>query len=402
MKYHYVASDATGRVTEGNLEVEGPAEVLEELSSKGLRPVSIKPIKGLSVKTSSLFRGRVNTSDKIFLTKYLALMLKVGTDLLKAINILIDDFDKPAVKDILIEVRRSLEKGEPFHSTFAKHQKEFSVVFVSLIKAGETSGNLEKVFSDLSVSLGKNQSIVNRIRSAMIYPIILLVMSFVMILFLVSFALPKISAMFETGRFDPPFFSKIVFLIGGIMNQYILIIVPFFVFFLVGGWVFFFKTESGKKIFFRFINMVPVVNDVVKKVALQRFATTFASLMRSGLPVLDALEITAEAVGNNEIKEGLIRISRQGVSKGLTIGEAFKREEVFPKVVTNLISVSERAGHVEQVLDTLADFYETEIDTSIKTLVSFIEPLMLLILGVVIGGIALAVIIPVYQLVGQF
>ena len=402
MRYHYVSSDPKGRVSEGEMDANGPAEVLEMLGAQGLRPLSIKTAGGVSIGARTLFGGKVSGSDKVFLSKYLALMLKVGTDLLKAVNILIDDFDKPAVKRILVEMRGSLEKGQPFFSTFAGYPEVFSPVFVSLVKAGEASGNLEEVFENLSKSLEKDQALKNKIVSSMVYPIILLVLSFFMVFFLAVFALPKISKMFSSSGFNPPLFSKIVFIVGDFIGNYVFIVAPVFVFSIFGTWFFLAKTAAGRKFFARFINFVPVVRMVVKKIALQRFASTLSSLMRSGLPILEALEITADTVGNEELKGALLRISREGVSKGLTIGEAFKREPGFPKVVTNLVAVSERAGHVEDVLDTLADFYESEIDVSLKTLVSFVEPMMLLGLGVTIGGIALAVIIPIYQLIGQF
>jgi len=401
MKYHYIASGPDGRVVEGEIEAGSPAEVLQIVGQQGLRPISIKPV-GILLGSKRLFGGKVNNSDKVFLTKYLALMLKVGTDLLKAINILIDDFDKPAVKNILNEIKSSLEKGRPFYSTFARYPKTFSQVFVSLIKSGETSGNLEEVFSNLSESLEKEQRLKNKIRSALIYPAMLLTLSFFMVIFLVTFALPKVSAMFNSGGFDPPAFSKIVFLVGDFLSNNIFFILPLMVVGLVGAWLFFVRTITGNRFFYRIVGAIPVVKTIVKKIALQRFARTLASLMRSGLPILESLEITAEAVGHADLKAGLLRISREGIAKGLTIGEAFKKELVFPKVVSNLVAVSERAGHVEEVLDTLADFYESEIDVSIKTMVSFIEPVMLLVLGVAIGTIALAIIIPIYQLVGQF
>ena len=401
MKYHYVASQPDGKVVEGEVDVQGPSEVLQILSSQGLRPVSVKPV-GFALGSTELFGGKVTLSDKVFLSKYLALMLKVGTDLLKAINILIDDFDKPAMKRILVEIRQSLEQGKPFYSTFAKYPKVFSQVFVSLIRSGEASGNLDTVFQNLSTSLEKEEELNNKIRSALVYPAMLLALSFIMVIFLVTFALPKVSQMFETGGFDPPVFSVVVFAVGNFIGDYILILAPLFVIALISAWYFFFKTLTGKKMFYRFINFVPIVRTIVKKIALQRFARTLASLMRSGLPIIQSLEITAETVGHEELKQGLLRISREGISKGLTIGDAFKREPSFPKTVTNLIAVSERAGHVEDVLDTLADFYESEIDVSVKTLISFIEPTMLLVLGLAIGTIALAIIVPIYQLVGQF
>src|SRR3989339_822645 len=175
MRYHYVSSDPKGRVSEGEMDANGPAEVLEMLGAQGLRPLSIKIAGGVSIGARTLFGGKVSGSDKVFLSKYLALMLKVGTDLLKAVNILIDDFDKPAVKRILVEMRGSLEKGQPFFSTFAGYPEVFSPVFVSLVKAGEASGNLEEVFENLSKSLEKDQALKNKIVSSMVYPIILLV-----------------------------------------------------------------------------------------------------------------------------------------------------------------------------------------------------------------------------------
>jgi type IV pilus assembly protein PilC len=271
-----------------------------------------------------------------------------------------------------------------------------------LIKAGESSGNLEIVFSDLSVSLQREQELSRNIKSALTYPVILLVGSVGILVLLVSFALPKIAGIFGTSSEKIPAFSKVVFAIGLFLNKYIWV---FIILALISGtafWYFFFKTVSGRKIMERFLFKIPVVKNILKHIALQRFATTLASLLKSGLPILDSLEITADAVGSQELKTSLMRISREGVAKGLTIGDAFRREQAFPRVVANLIAISEKAGHTEEILETLANFYEVEIESSIKTLVRFIEPALLLGIGVIIAFIALAVLVPVYQLVGQF
>ena len=157
-----------------------------------------------------------------------------------------------------------------------------------------------------------------------------------------------------------------------------------------------------KRVVVSLIDEVPLIKDVVRKIALQRFAATLSSLVKAGIPLTEALEITAQAVGNTQLKDALIRISREGLAKGLTVGEAFRREPFFPKTVVNLVAISERAGHIEEVLGTLSDFYMSEIDSSLKTLVSFLEPVMLLIIGFIIGMIALSIIIPIYQLTTQF
>ncbi|HDH31510.1 MAG TPA: type II secretion system F family protein [Candidatus Wolfebacteria bacterium] len=403
MRFHYIASQPNGKIVEDEIDAQGPAEVLEFLANKGLKPVSLKQIKGFEQTIKRhIFGQTITIDDKVFLTKYLALMLKVGTDLFKAINILIADFDKPSVKALLIEIRNSLEKGQPFYTTFAKYPKFFSPVFVNLIKSGEASGNLEQIFEDLSNSVQKEQELRNRIKAALTYPIILLVVSTMILVLLVSFALPRIANIFMSSGFDPPTFSKIVFAVGLFFGKFVWIILGVGALLLFGNWFFISKTLIGKRFIQRLFSKTPVVKTVIKRIAIQRFATTLASLLKAGLPITDSLEITAQAVGFEELKDALLRISREGIIKGATIGEAFKREPFFPKTVSNLVAISEKAGHIENILGVLAHFYESEIDSSIKSMVSFLEPVLLLVIGFIIGLIALSIIVPIYQLVGQF
>lgn len=400
MKFYYVASQQNGATSEGEMEAQGTAEVLEYLGSHGLRPISIRQ-EGITSGRRRIFKGTIKIVDKIFLAKYLSLMLKIGTDLFRAIDILISDFEKPAVKLFLLEIRGNLEKGQPFYTTFAKYPKYFSAVFVNLIKAGELSGNLEKVFSELSVSLQKEQDLRNEIKAALIYPSLLVVVSLLVVFFLVSFALPRIAKIFLTGDMKPPVFSQIVFGVANFLNANFLPILAFLIIVVVSLIMLFKKSVAFRRFFQRLVRRAPLVGPVLKTIAIQRFSTTFASLLASGLPILDAIEITADAVGDEELKASLIRVSREGIAKGLTVGDAFRRETIFPKTVVNLIAISEKSGHIENILFTLGEFYESEIKFSIKTLVSFLEPVLLLFLGLVVGTIALAVIVPVYQLVGQ-
>lgn len=403
MRFHYIASQPTGKIVEADFEAGGPAEVLEYLANQGLRPISIKVVKGMEEASRGLiFRKNITIADKVFLTKYLSLMLKVGTDLLKAIDILITDLDKPAMKALLIEIRGNLEKGRPFYTTFLKYPKYFSPVFVNLIKAGEASGNLERVFGELSVSLKKEQDLRRKIKSALTYPIILLVASFSVLILLVSFAVPKIATIFSSFNTKPPLFSRVVISVGLFIGDYIWFILISFAIIGFSLWYLFAKTASSKKILYQFALKIPVIKSVLRQMALQRFAATLSSLLKAGLSILDSLEITSQTVGFEDLKNSLMRISREGVAKGLTIGEAFRREAVFPRVVVNLMAISEKAGHIEDILLALSDFYEGEIEVAIKTMVSFLEPMMLVGIGIIIGTIAIAVIVPIYQLVGQF
>jgi type II secretory pathway component PulF len=402
MVFHYIAADTTGQMTEGDLEGNDLQDALRWLAGKELRPVSVKAVEQKKKGISLGGGGTVNTSDKVFLTKYLALMLRVGTDLMSAINILIDDFDKPAVRQLLLEVRENLSKGRPFYETFEKHPKWFSPTFVSLVRAAERSGNLQKTFEDLSTTLEKDAELQSHIRSALIYPAVLLVMASGIITFLVTYALPKVAGVFTSSGIQPPAFSRIVFGIGLFIGGNIMIIAPSVIIIVAALVWAVWKTEVGRHAFDEVMMHVPFVKTIYEEIAVQRMASTMSSLLSAGLPVNQSLEIAADTVGVRQYREALIRITKDGLEKGLTIGEAFKRETVFPKMVTNLVAISEKAGHLEEVLNTLSEFYAANIDSNITALVSLLEPAMLLIMGVMVALIALSIIVPIYQLTTSF
>ncbi len=402
MQFHYIASQPDGRVVESQIESKSTSEVLQFLTSRGLKPISVKPVERDLGDKIGIFQGKITITDQVFISKYLALMLKIGTGLLQAVTILIDDFDKPPVRKFLMEVRANLEAGLPFFSTFLHYPKVFSQVYVNLIRAGESSGNLDSVFENLTVSLTKEKDMRDQIKSALVYPILLLSTSVLILIFLVMFALPKIAGVFIESGFQPPLFSRIVFAVGLFFGNYGFVILTI----LIVGFIAFILLIKNSMVFKRFIlslvDEIPIIKDVVRKIGLQRFSATLSSLIKAGISLTDALEITAQAVGNAELRDALMRISKEGLAKGLTVGEAFRREPFFPKTVVNLMAISERAGHIEEVLGTLSDFYMGEIDNSLKTLVAFLEPVLLLIIGFIIGTIAFSIIIPIYQLTTQF
>lgn len=402
MQYHFIGSDSGGKIVEEDIEARNKEEVLSLIIARGLRPVSIKHIKGISFGNIELFAGKINISDQIFISKYLALMLKIGTGLLQAINILLEDFSKPAVRQFLIEVRSNLEKGKPFYVAFEKYSDAFNQVYINSVRAGEASGSLEKVFENMTEALAKEKILRDQIRSALFYPIILLVSSLGILFFLTMFALPKIAGVFSQSGFQPPLFSRVVFSVGLFLGEFGGYVMGIMLVAGISFYIFYKYSHAFKRYVAGLVSSVPVVKDILKKISIQRFAATLSSLIRAGMPITDALEITADSVSQIGLKEALVRISKEGITKGLTLGEAFKREPYFPKTIVNLIAISEHAGHIEEVLGTLADFYVSEIDSALKTLVSFLEPIMLVFIGLVVGLIALAIVVPIYQLTLQF
>ena len=399
-RFHYTATDTRGEMVENNVEADSVTEVLKILAAENLKPLSVTEIKGKGGR--EIFKGSINLEDQVFLFRYLSLMLRMGSNLLQAINILVDEFDKPAMRSFLMEVRAHLERGAPFYTAFEKYPRTFSSVHINLVKAGEVSGNLQQVCEDIAVSLTKEKQVKDQVKNALIYPAMLLTISVFILIFLVTFALPRIANVFLESGFEPPLFSKIVFTIGLFVSKIWFVLVGAGIAAIIGGVVAYKRSLFFKKFIWSLFTNIPVVREVVEKYALQRFASTLSSLIQAGLQITDAIDITADAVGNIELREALKRISHEGVSKGLTLGEAFRREPFFPKIVTNLVAISEKAGHVEEILETLGEFYIREVDNSIKRLVSFTEPVLLLLIGVVIGTIALAIIVPIYQLTTQF
>ncbi len=399
-QYRYTATDKNGKVIESEVEAENVSEVLKLLAGEELKPISVKVVRkkgGVEV-----FRGNINTEDQVFLFRYLSLMLSMGSNLLQAINVLVDEFDKPAMKSFLLEVRSHLERGAPFYTAFEKYSKTFSAVHINLIRAGEVAGNLQSICEDIATSLTKEKEVTDQIKSALIYPVLLLVISVFILIFLVTFALPRIANVFTQSGFEPPLFSRIVFTVGLFIGKIWALIIGALVAIAVGGWLGYKRSLFFRRFIWSIFTSIPVIKGVVKERAIQRFAATLSSLIQAGIQITDALEITAQAAGHVELQQALIRISREGVAKGLSLGDAFRKEPFFPKIVTNLVAISEKAGHVESVLQTLADFYIREVDNGIKRLVSLAEPLLLLFIGLVIGTIALAVIVPIYQLTTQF
>ncbi|HON21603.1 MAG TPA: type II secretion system F family protein [Candidatus Paceibacterota bacterium] len=401
MLFKYRASTKDGKIVEGEGDFANEDAVLAYLKTQDLNPINLQLVATKSKLRSRLFGSPININDQIFLTRDLALMLKVGTDIFKAIDILIADYDKPAVRSLLIEIRENLSKGQPFYTTFAKYPKIFSPVFTNLIRAGEASGNLESVFEELSVTLEKQRDLQQRIKSALIYPVLLVVASIGIIALLVTFAIPKMATLFQGGDMPLPPVTKVIFNISFFLSQYGLYILIGVIALIVGAVMFYKMSLVGRTFFQHLAYRLPVVKGVLSKMAYQRFATTFGSLMRAGLPILENLEITATTVGYEEMRQALLRIAHEGVARGISLGDAFRNEEIFPQTIRTLISIGEKAGRTDEVLKTLSDFYDTEIDAAVKSLVAIFEPIMLIFIGVIVGGIALAVILPVYQFTNQ-
>ncbi|HPS28439.1 MAG TPA: type II secretion system F family protein [Candidatus Paceibacterota bacterium] len=402
MLFHYKAVDAQHNTREGDYEAIDASAVLDYVASQGWIPIAIKQVTKKKGLNFNIGKENITLKDKVFLVKYLALMLQVGTDLFKAIDILITDSSEGPVRRFLLEVRSNLEKGKPFYTSFEAHPEYFSLVVTNLIKAGESSGQLSAVLAKVSTDLEAESELNSKVKSSLTYPIILIIGSVAITVFMVIFILPKIGTIFSSTGSKIPTYSKVVLTAATFLNKYFYIFLPIIIAVPTAITIYCSKTLKGKKAFSNFLNKIPVARHVQENLALQRFTSVLASLIKSGMPIIKALEITAQATGYEKYSEALVNISHNIGTKGLSIGDAFKKEGVFSGILSNLIAVGEKAGHTGDILETLSNFYKTEAESSLKTLVAFIEPILILFIGLIVGGLALTMIVPMYQLIGQF
>jgi len=401
MLFKYKAITRKGKVVEGEIEKDNEAEVLRFLRTQELTPISIE--KKFLVKEvlilpfKRLFKKSISLEDQLFLVRYLSLMLRGGIDLLEALTTLEKDFQNPAMKRFIAFSKKSLKKGRSFYESFSAFSYDFSPTFVALIKVGEVSGKLDEACKILAQSIEREIEFKRKLKSALTYPIMLIFLAAIVISVVVTFSIPKIAIIFEEINREPPLFTKIILLLSSFLRKY-----GIFLFILIGGILGFIylsyqKTLTGKRIFQNIVVRLPGVKKVVEKIDIQRFTQNFSAMIEAGVPVIQALEVSRDVLISPRMRAALDRVIER-IKKGHTIGEAFLEEkEIFPLTLVSLISISEKTGSLSLTLKELSNFFAGELDATVKSLTSLIEPIILIMIGASVGLIALGVIIPLYQ-----
>ncbi|MFA5230309.1 MAG: type II secretion system F family protein [Candidatus Paceibacterota bacterium] len=401
MLFHYTAFDSRNVYVEGDIDMSTLEDVLKFLNNQHLKPIKVVPINlRLRGNGFNIFQRKITLLEQVFLFKYLGLMLKVGTDILKAVDVLMQDYEGGPVKNFLLQSRSNLEKGSPFYITFEQNKKTFSYVTINLIKAGEKSGTLQTTLEKISITLEKDKELRGKIIASLTYPALLLIMMVVLVIFLMIFLLPKMGSSFMQAGLKLPVLTKLLFDVSIYFNSHIVPVLTIFFGIPIISFFYFSKTDIGKKQLNKFIRFIPPIRNFLNKMALQRLTSTLSNLIKAGMPLVESLKITSESVGEDVFRIALSNVATY-LTQGLTVGEAFRQEKAFPKYLSNLLAIGEKAGHIEEILATMSDFYEKEIEASLKSLVAMIEPAMLIIMGIAIGGIAISVILPMYQMMGS-
>jgi type IV pilus assembly protein PilC len=346
-----------------------------------------------------LLRGGVSQKELAVFTRQFSVMIDAGLPLVQCIEILGSQSENKVFQKVLLQVRQDVESGSTLADALRKHPKVFDELYCNMIAAGEAGGILDTILQRLANYIEKAVKLRRAVRSAMIYPIAVITIAALVVTIILWKVIPTFAALFAGLGAELPLPTRIVIALSEFVGRYFLLIV-----FLIGATIYAIKryhgTYKGRRVIDRMLLKMPVLGIVLRKIAVARFCRTLATLVSSGVPILEALEITAKTAGN-AIVEDAIMATRKSIEEGKTISEPLKETEVFPPMVVHMIAVGEQTGALDSMLAKIADFYEEEVDAAVENMLTLLEPIMILFLGIVIGGIVISMYLPMFSLLSK-
>ena len=377
--FEYTAKNAaSGQILKGTLDVPTRDEVIAFIRKNRMILVSVREAPA-QVRMPGLRKG-VSTRDVVIFTRQFATMINAGLPLVQSLTILSAQTENKTLKDITKAVVYDVEAGNTLADALRKHPKAFSDLYVNMVAAGEAGGILDTILLRLATFLEKNDALVRKVKGAMVYPGVIMSVAVIAVAVLLIFVIPTFSAMFASVNMTLPFPTRIVIGVG------------------VWGFRAYYRTPNGRKVVDGTLLRAPVVGDLLRKSAVSRFTRTLGTLISSGVSILDGLEITAKTAGNKVIHDAVMQ-SRQSIAGGETIAGPLQSSNVFPPMVISMISVGEQTGGLDDMLTKIADFYDTEVDVAVSALLSLMEPIMIVVLGVIVGGMVVAMYLPIFDMV---
>ncbi|MDR5684084.1 MAG: type II secretion system F family protein [Armatimonadota bacterium] len=400
--FQYTARDHMGRVISGVLEAENDTQVANRLREMGLYITGIERARagpGESRSFLETFRG-ISLRDLALMSRQFATMVNSGLSLVRSLSILEQQVSNQKLREILGRVRADVEEGHTLADSLAKHPQAFSSLYVNMVRAGETGGVLDEVLQRLSTFLEKEYALRQKVKSAMVYPVILAVVATAALLFMTMVIIPQFVVFFaELNIRQLPLPTRILMAISYVLRTYWYVWMP-----IVAGAVYGFlrwlKTKRGKEWFDRVKLQIPIFGPVIQKTIIARFARTLGTLLSSGVPLLQAFEVTGKATDNAVVEEGIVRV-RSSIREGESIAVPLAAIEVFPPMVVQMVKVGEEAGNLDEMLIKVADFYDTEVETAVAALASTLEPAMIVFMGVVVGAMVISLYLPIFQLAAE-
>ncbi|MEZ4484974.1 MAG: type II secretion system F family protein [Syntrophotaleaceae bacterium] len=391
----------SGQAQKGEMEAPDEAAVAAALRRQGVMPGKIKEKgKGLDMEIKLPgFGGKITTKDLVVFTRQFATMIDAGLPLVQCLDILGRQQDKKIFKDMLVQVKESVESGSTFADALKKHPKAFDSLFVNLVAAGEVGGILDTILNRLAAYLEKAQKLKKKVKSAMTYPSTIVGIALIVISVILIFVIPAFEKMFADFGSALPAPTQIVINISNFVQKYILgIVIGIIV--LIFAFKKTYATTKGRDFIDDKVLKLPIFGILLRKVAVAKFTRTLGTMISSGVPILDGLEITAKTAGNRTIEKAIYKV-KQSISEGKTIAEPLEKSGVFPPMVCQMIAVGEQSGSIDTMLNKIADFYDDEVDDAVGNLTAMMEPMLMLFLGTTVGGLVIAMYLPIFKIAGM-
>ncbi|MFA5060361.1 MAG: type II secretion system F family protein [Candidatus Omnitrophota bacterium] len=394
--FKYVAKDQSAQTISGKIVADNQNDVIEELRKRKLIIISVSEVRETGFKDLSFGGKSVKADDLVIFARQLATMVDAGIPLLQGMDALQEQMTNPYFKSVIASIRDEIEVGNSLSIAFSKYPKVFDTLFISMVKAGETGGMLSAILDRVAGYMEKSLKLKRKVQAAMVYPMVVISMAIVITLVLLMKVVPTFTGIFASLGGELPGPTKFLIGVSDALQHY-------FIYYLGGaillytGFVFYGKTENGRYQIDRIKLKVPVFGDLLTKVSVSRFSRTLATLTQSGVPILASLDIVGKTCGN-KVLEIAVNNVRNNVREGESIAAPLVKSNVFPPMVTRMISVGEKTGEMEKMLVKVADFYDDQVDAAVSGLTSMIEPLIIGFLGGIVGFIVVALFLPIIKI----
>jgi len=397
--FKYKAKSSLGKVVDGTMEVENENALAAALRQKRLELISSSRASGLDkfIATFGKGGGKVTNRDVVIFSRQFSTMVNAGLPIMQGLSIVAEQAENPDFRVIMGKIRDDISNGVPLSEAMAKHPKAFSTLYVNMVKAGEQGGILDAIFERLSEYLEKAEGVSRKVKSAMMYPIVVMSVAVLVVIFLMIKVIPTFRDVFDSFGAKLPLPTQVVINISEFLQSkkaFLLVAFGVAVYFLISLYR---KTKTGAFQWDKMILGLPVFGVLARKAAVAKFARTLGTLIKSGVPIMDALDTVGKTSGNLVVERAVMNC-RESVREGKTLTQPLKESGVFPPMVVQMINVGEETGALDAMLSKVADFYEDEVDVAVEGLTSIIEPILIVFLGVTIGFIVVAMFMPMFEL----
>lgn len=400
-QFEYVVKDKEGKSLSGRREAGDVNNVVAALRQEGYLIVRVTEVKTKSSLFSkrlmgSKIGGRVKSDDIVVFSRQLATMVEAGVPLVQSLNILAEQVENAALYKTITALRDDVESGKSLSEALERHQKIFSTLFISMVRAGESSGKLEEILDRLATYIEKTNALQKKIKAALVYPAVVSSMAVLITFGMMTWVIPQFAGIFASLNAQLPTPTRILIAVSAFIRQNILLIIGGTIGFMI-LFIRFINTKGGRFWFDGRKLKLPIFGPLFIKVAISKFSRTLSTLVKSGVPILSALEIVGKTAGNVQIEKIIIEL-RNSIKEGETISGPLGKKKIFPPMVVRMIAVGEETGELDKMLSKISDFYDVQVDNAVSGLTSMIEPLVIAFLGIVIGAIVIAMFLPILTL----